>query len=153
MRCLLVMPAWHPEDVFSKEFVDSQLTLWHPTGLMYVAASLQKAGHEVKLVDGAFQTRDQIRQVMKEFGPGFVGLYSNIPLWQKTRNTVEDAKEIDPSLAIPMPSILPCKYHAILVGIILAIAPIVPIAPDNLALFLHTPLSNITLYRLEFFLK
>jgi len=98
MRCLLVMPAWHPEDVFSKEFVDSQLTLWHPTGLMYVAASLQKAGHDVKLVDGAFQTRDQIRQVMKEFQPGFVGLYSNIPLWQKTRNTIEDAKEIDPSI-------------------------------------------------------
>jgi anaerobic magnesium-protoporphyrin IX monomethyl ester cyclase len=93
-----VMPAWHPEDVFSKEFADSQLTLWHPTGLMYVAAALQQAGNEVKLVDGAFNTREEIKRVIREFQPGFVGLYSNIPLWDKTRNTIEDAKEIDPSI-------------------------------------------------------
>jgi radical SAM superfamily enzyme YgiQ (UPF0313 family) len=93
-----MMPAWHPEDVFAKEFVDSQLTLWHPTGLMYVAASLQEAGHEVKLADGAFLSRDEIRRVVKEFKPGFVGLYSNIPLWEKTKNIIEDVKEIDPSI-------------------------------------------------------
>ena len=98
MRCLLVMPAWNPRDVFAKEFVDSQLTLWHPTGLMYVASSLQKAGHEVRLVDGAFYRREEIGRMVREFAPRFLGLYSSIPLWPKTKDIIEDIKGIDPSI-------------------------------------------------------
>lgn len=98
MRCLLVFPSWHAEDVFSKEFADSQLTLWQPTGLMYVAAALEKAGHEVRLMDGAFFTREQIRTAVREFRPGFVGVYSNLPLIEITRLTTDDVKAIDPSI-------------------------------------------------------
>lgn len=85
MKCLMLMPAWAPTDVFFESFADSQLTLWHPTGLMYVAAALERAGHTVRLIDGAFHTIEWIVREARDFNPEFVGIYSNVPMWENAK--------------------------------------------------------------------
>ena len=47
MKCALIIPAWRPEELFSKKTAASQLNYWQPLGTLYVAASLKQAGHEV----------------------------------------------------------------------------------------------------------
>ena len=60
MRCLLIIPAWEPEEIFPTKTAASQINYWQPLGTLYVAAALQKAGHEVDFLNGAFLTNKQI---------------------------------------------------------------------------------------------
>lgn len=96
MKCLLLMPAWEPEDVFFESFADSQLTYWQPTGLMYVAAAIKRAGHEVRLIDGAFHKKDEIVHEAVAFQPQFIGIYSNVPMWQNAINLLEALRPVLP---------------------------------------------------------
>jgi len=96
MKCLLLMPAWEPTDVFFDSFADSQLTYWQPTGLMYVAAALQKSGHEVRLIDGAFHSVESIIAEARSFGPEFIGSYSNVPMWENAKKLMSRLAEIFP---------------------------------------------------------
>ncbi|MBN2382713.1 radical SAM protein [bacterium] len=89
MKCLVLMPAWEPTDVFFESFADSQLTYWQPTGVMYVAAALKRAGHEVRFIDGAFHSVDWIVEQALEFEPAFIGIYSNMPMWENARILLE----------------------------------------------------------------
>lgn len=89
MKCMLLMPSWEPVDVFFESFADSQLTYWQPTGLMYVAAALKQAGHEVRLIDGAFHSVDWIEKEALAFKPGFIGIYSNVPMWENAKIILE----------------------------------------------------------------
>jgi len=54
MRCALIIPAWAPEEIFPAKTVGSQLNYWQPLGMLYIAACLRRAGHQVKFFDGAF---------------------------------------------------------------------------------------------------
>ncbi|MEW6602921.1 MAG: B12-binding domain-containing radical SAM protein, partial [Nitrospirota bacterium] len=60
MKCALIVPAWAPEEIFSSKVAGSQINYWQPLGTLYVAASVMKAGHEVRFLNGAFMTHAEI---------------------------------------------------------------------------------------------
>jgi anaerobic magnesium-protoporphyrin IX monomethyl ester cyclase len=94
MRSALVIPSWVPEDIFSSKTASSQINYWQPLGTLYVAAVLQKAGHEVKFFNGAFVSHEQILSEIREFNPGFIGIYSTTFGWKKATKAAADFKKI-----------------------------------------------------------
>lgn len=94
MKCALVIPSWVPEEIFSSKTAGSQINYWQPLGTLYVAAVLRQGGHEVKFFNGAFMTNEDILHGVKEFKPGFIGLYSTTFGWQKAIKTAEDLRKI-----------------------------------------------------------
>lgn len=94
MRCALVIPSWIPEEIFSSKTAGSQINYWQPLGTLYVAAVLQKAGHDVRFLNGAFMTHAEIMKELGNFNPSFVGLYSTTFGWEKAKKTAQDIKEI-----------------------------------------------------------
>ncbi len=93
MKCSLVFPAWDPSDIFSPKTARSQVSYQHPNGLLYLAGMLIREGHQVELTDGAFFTHEQILERIEAFNPGFVGIYSNTPMWKKAIKTAADIKQ------------------------------------------------------------
>jgi anaerobic magnesium-protoporphyrin IX monomethyl ester cyclase len=94
MKCALVIPSWVPEDIFSSKTASSQINYWQPLGTLYVAAVLIRAGHQVKFFNGAFMSHEELLRGVREFGPGFIGIYSTTFGWQKARITAEDFRNI-----------------------------------------------------------
>jgi hypothetical protein len=95
MRCVLIMPAWTPDEIFSSRTVSSQLNYWQPLGGLYVGASLIEAGHEVTFLDGALLSHRDIMQRVEEIKPGFAGLYSTTFGWPAAVETAADIKSLD----------------------------------------------------------
>jgi radical SAM superfamily enzyme YgiQ (UPF0313 family) len=94
MRCALVIPSWVPEDIFSSKTASSQINYWQPLGTLYVAAVLQRAGHDVKFFNGAFMTHEAVLSGIRKFDPGFIGIYSTTFGWQKAKKTASDLKKM-----------------------------------------------------------
>ncbi len=94
MKCALVVPAWVPEDIFSQKTAGSQINYWQPLGTLYVAAALEKAGHEVTFLNGAFLRHNEILQKLQTLRPEFIGLYSTTFGWNKAKKTAEDIKNV-----------------------------------------------------------
>ena len=69
MKCALVIPSWVPRTSFLRKRQRSQINYWQPLGTLYVAAVLQKAGHEVKFINGAFLTHEELLREIKEYSP------------------------------------------------------------------------------------
>ncbi len=90
MKCALVVPSWVPGEIFASKTAGSQINYWQPLGTLYVAAVLLRAGHEVKFFNGAFMRNEDILGKVKEFGPGFIGLYSTTFGWQKAKKAAAD---------------------------------------------------------------
>jgi len=80
MRCVLLMPAWTVKEIYSPGTVRNQVSFQHPDGILCVAAYLKREGHDVRVLDGAFQTHTQILDEIRKFGPDYVGIHSNTPL-------------------------------------------------------------------------
>lgn len=94
MRCALIIPAWIPEDIFSSKTASSQINYWQPLGTLYVASSLMKHGHDVKFLNGAFMTHEEILKEVTEYNPEFVGIYSTTFGWPKAKKTASDIKRV-----------------------------------------------------------
>jgi len=94
MRSALVIPSWAPEDIFSSKTASSQINYWQPLGTLYVAAVLQKAGHEVKFFNGAFMPHEEILAEIEQFNPAFIGIYSTTFGWKKAKETAADLREM-----------------------------------------------------------
>jgi len=95
MKCALIHPAWCAEELFSSKTVASQINYWQPLGTLYVAASLLKAGFEVKFFNGAFLSHDDLMQQVKEFKPNFAGIYSTTFGWPKAKKTADAIKQLN----------------------------------------------------------
>ncbi len=93
MKCALVIPAWVPEEIFSSKTASSQINYWQPVGTLSVAAMLQKTGHFVKFVNGAFLTHEQVLAEIQQFKPYFIGIYSTAFGWSKAKKTAADLKK------------------------------------------------------------
>ncbi len=100
MKCALVIPSWLPEELFPTKTAGFQINYWQPLGTLYVAACLQKAGHEVKFINGAFMRQDELIQSLAQFDPAFVGIYSTTFGWNKAVSTANDIKRLNPSVFI-----------------------------------------------------
>ena len=83
MRCALVIPSWVPDDIFSSKTASSQINYWQPLGTLYVASVLQRAGHEVTFLNGAFMEHEELMRRTREFDPAFIGIYSTTFGWNK----------------------------------------------------------------------
>jgi radical SAM superfamily enzyme YgiQ (UPF0313 family) len=94
MKCALIIPAWTPTEIFSSKTASSQINYWQPVGTLSVAAVLKRAGHEVRFVNGAFMTHEDILQDIKKFSPEFIGIYSTTFGWGKAKKTAEDLKKL-----------------------------------------------------------
>jgi anaerobic magnesium-protoporphyrin IX monomethyl ester cyclase len=92
MRCVLIIPAWTPGDIFPSRTAGVQLNYWQPLGTLYVASSLAQAGHEVRLLNGAFRSHEEILDEVAAFGPQWVGVYSTAFGWPGARRTAADVR-------------------------------------------------------------
>ena len=92
MKCALVIPAWVPEEIFSSKTASSQINYWQPVGTLSVAAMLQRAGHEVRFINGAFLNHEQVLAEVCRFKPDLVGLYATTFGWNKAKKTAADLK-------------------------------------------------------------
>lgn len=90
MKCALIIPSWVPEDLFPTKTANSQVNYWQPLGTLYVASALIQAGHKVQLFNGAFLSHQQILEEVKDFAPGFVGIYSTTFGWPRAIQTSKD---------------------------------------------------------------
>jgi len=100
MKCALIIPSWLPEELFPAKTAGSQINYWQPLGTLYVAASLQQAGHEVQFFNGAFIEHSEILQQVRQFRPAFVGIYSTTFGWDKAGRTATEIKTVDPGIFI-----------------------------------------------------
>lgn len=98
MKCVLIIPAWLPEELFPAQTAGSQINYWQPLGTLYVAASLLQAGHEVKFLNGAFLSHHAILQQIRDFKPEFAGIYATTFGWDKAVHTARDIKQLSPAI-------------------------------------------------------
>lgn len=98
MRCALIIPAWVPQELFPRQTAGSQINYWQPLGMLYIAAALLKAGHEVRFFNGAFLTQEEIMLRVGEFDPRFAGIYSTTFGWNKAVQTAEAVKRLNPAI-------------------------------------------------------
>ncbi len=100
MKCILIIPAWQPEEIFPTKTAASQINYWQPLGTLSVAAAMQQAGHEVEFLNGAFLTRSEIIQAVESAVPQFVGIYSTAFGWPKAKQAAAEIKKIVPEVFI-----------------------------------------------------
>lgn len=100
MKCALVIPAWEPEEIFSSKTAGSQINYWQPLGTLYVAASLLRAGHDVRFFNGAFMSHSEILREAVQFNPDVAGIYSTTFGWTKAKDTASALKNVIPRLFI-----------------------------------------------------
>ncbi|MBI5099847.1 MAG: radical SAM protein [Nitrospirae bacterium] len=93
MKCVLIIPSWVPEEIFSSKTAGSQINYWQPLGTLYVASSLMKAGHEVQFLNGAFMKHDEIMDEIDKFKPEFIGIYSTAFGWKKAMFTAAEIRK------------------------------------------------------------
>lgn len=98
MRCALIIPAWLPQELFPRETAGSQINYWQPLGILYIAAVLQKAGHEVRFFNGAFLTQEEILRRVGAFDPGFAGIYATTFGWYKAMKSAKAVKALNPDI-------------------------------------------------------
>lgn len=92
MKCMLIIPAWQPDEIFPRKTAASQINYWQPLGTLYVAAALKQAGHAVRFLNGAFLNHAEILRAAENEKPDFIGLYSTTFGWPKARRTIRDLK-------------------------------------------------------------
>lgn len=100
MKCVLIIPAWEPEEIFPTKTAAAQINYWQPLGTLSVAAAMQQAGHTVEFLNGAFLTRGEILSAAAAAAPQFVGLYSTAFGWPKAKQAATEIRKLLPQAFI-----------------------------------------------------
>ncbi|MEN8197230.1 MAG: radical SAM protein, partial [Pseudomonadota bacterium] len=95
MKCVLIVPAWTPEEIFPAGTAGSQINYWQPLGTLYLGACLREAGHEVEFPDGPFLSHEDILRRIGALRPDFAGIYSTTFGWPGAVRTAADIKALD----------------------------------------------------------
>jgi len=95
MKCVLIIPAWSPGEIFPAGTAGSQINYWQPLGILYVGACLLEAGHEVEFLDGSFLTHAAILRRVDQLKPDFAGIHSTTFGWPAAARTAADIKALD----------------------------------------------------------
>ncbi len=98
MKCVLIIPAWTPEEIFPSRTAGSQINYWQPLGTLYVGTCLVEAGHEVEFLDGSFLTHEAILHRVGALKPDFAGIYSTAFGWPGAVATAAGIKALDPGI-------------------------------------------------------
>ncbi len=110
MNCLLAIPSWSQKDTHPAALRKKGTGIWQPLGLMYLAAALRRARHQVSILDGVFYDPDDLLRKATAKDPRFIGVYANAILWEKAMGFCRRLKEKMPGAHIcvggPLPSFL-----------------------------------------------
>lgn len=98
MKCVLIHPAWSPEEIFPAKTASSQINYWQPLGTLYVGASMLKAGHDVEFLNGAYLSHSELMDRIRQIQPEFAGLYSTTFGFPKAIKTAKALKAIDSNI-------------------------------------------------------
>ncbi len=73
-----------------------------PIGLMYIAASLEKAGFEVQMLDNYLMKKpvSEVKQLMSSLKPQIVGITGGSATYLRCAETVKAIKEVQPNCRI-----------------------------------------------------
>jgi anaerobic magnesium-protoporphyrin IX monomethyl ester cyclase len=111
MRCVFLVPAWDVSEIYPPGTARNQVSFQHPDGILSVAAMVKRAGHAVRVLDGAFWTHAQILDEVERFDPEYVGIYANTPLWNKAQRTARDVKARMPEVMVAAGGPCPVAYR------------------------------------------
>ena len=91
----------YPSDGLCYKFARNR-TRRMPLGLAYIGAALEKAGHEVKVTDGALHDLDAEQTVEQALAnePEFLGIGCTTPLYHQATAIIELAKKRSPSTVV-----------------------------------------------------
>jgi anaerobic magnesium-protoporphyrin IX monomethyl ester cyclase len=67
-------------------------------GLLYVGAALREAGHDVRIIEGAFHTRQEVLSEISSWKPDLLGVYSVALMWSRAAELMTQVKEVHPSV-------------------------------------------------------
>ena len=73
-----------------------------PLGLMYVAAALEKAGHQVQMLDNYLmqQSTEEVQQLAQKIQPAIVGITCGSATYKKCVETAKAIKQVVPNCKI-----------------------------------------------------
>jgi anaerobic magnesium-protoporphyrin IX monomethyl ester cyclase len=112
MRVLLINPPYSAEERYGKD-LGKFGPLNEPLGLAYLAANLEKGGHDVSILDApALEvTKEGICDHIKKNEYGLVGVTMLTPMFNRSMEIVKGVKSLFPDILIvvggPHPTILP----------------------------------------------
>ncbi|RLI95744.1 MAG: hypothetical protein DRO99_05415 [Candidatus Aenigmatarchaeota archaeon] len=96
MKIALVFPPYHHKE-FSENLsvVDDEFGKYPPLNLAYVAAILEKSGHEVILIDSNALglSKHETLKMVREFGPDFMGFMLTTYMFRETCSWIEYLKK------------------------------------------------------------
>ena len=92
MRIVLVNPQWMHKEYFGK--FDEARSVQQPLGIAYLAAVLEKAHHQIKLIDAAAlqYDKDDIIKETRSFGPDLVGITATTASFTKALDVAKEIK-------------------------------------------------------------
>lgn len=110
MRILLLNPL-----IQASDWENDVSSKWPPLGLAYIAAVLERAGHEIKIIErrifagSAPRTPENVAkvdaltvQVVKEFAPQIAGITATTPLIMDAFHSAGLIKEVDSSIKVAL---------------------------------------------------
>lgn len=103
MKILLLTPPYKKDKIFRKSMKHLGAIL-PPLGIIYLAATLERDGHDVKVIDATAESTvldydfNQLKRDILEFKPKIVGIGANVPQIDQTNMTLDIVKNIDPTI-------------------------------------------------------
>ncbi len=101
MKAFLALPPHSLIDRYNKSLAKAAGSL-PPLGLLYLAAVLRKAGHEVQVCDGSMQDYATMMRRIREFKPDFLGFSTMAFLWHQTKQMIKNIKTEFPNMTIAL---------------------------------------------------
>ncbi len=103
MKVLLLMPPYPKSKIFRKSMKHLGAVL-PPLGIAYIAAVLEKEGHDVKIIDGPAQANiegygfDELRRDVSTFNPDVAGVSASLSQIDLAKEALKIVKEINPKV-------------------------------------------------------
>ncbi|MEA1927508.1 MAG: radical SAM protein [Candidatus Auribacterota bacterium] len=98
LNILLINPPFDPEEsVGESSSVRFVLNITPPLGLAYLGAVLERAGHEVRIIDYTARYPYQpLAEIIKGFSPDLIGLTATTPSFESTLRMAENLRTLSP---------------------------------------------------------
>lgn len=99
MKILLVYPQYSDQVSSLGRLLKNKIP---PLGLLYIAAALEKAGHEVKIIDNETEEMplEELGRLAKDWQPEIIGISATTVTFKKARETARHFKSILPQVPI-----------------------------------------------------
>ena len=101
MKIMLIAPPYSKDQIFRKSMKNLGAVL-PPLGLAYMAAMLEKHGHEVKIIDGPAMATilgygfEELKRDIKNFNPNLVGISASTSQMDHAKKALQIVKENNP---------------------------------------------------------